>query len=91
MAQDHEVDLGGVQGTGPAGRVTKQDVRNVIAPTAPTSDKLAPTSESRIAPTIAKPIAPVKPGDRTEERVRMTKRRQTIARRLVEAQQTARC
>ena len=28
-------------------------------------------------------------GDRTEERVRMTKRRQTIARRLVEAQQTA--
>src|SRR6185503_12038992 len=64
MAKDHEVDLGGVQGTGTAGRVTKQDVKNVIA----------------------KPLAPVKTGDRTEERVRMTKRRQTIARRLVEAQ-----
>jgi 2-oxoglutarate dehydrogenase E2 component (dihydrolipoamide succinyltransferase) len=29
------------------------------------------------------------PGERTEQRVRMTKRRQTIARRLVEAQRTA--
>jgi len=98
MAQDHEVDLGGVQGTGSAGRVTKQDVKNAIAPAAPTSDsaiaptreaKIAPTSESRIAPTSAKPVAPTRSGDRTEERVRMTKRRQTIARRLVEAQQTA--
>src|SRR6185436_18526836 len=91
MAQDHEVDLGGVQGTGSAGRVTKQDVKNAIAPAAPTSDsaiaptreaKIAPTSESRIAPTSAKPVAPTRSGDRTEERVRMTKRRQTIARRL---------
>ncbi len=104
MAQDHEVDLGGVQGTGSAGRVTKQDVKNVLAPTAPTGgelaptsgsaiapagSKIAPTSESRIAPTPARPIAPTRIGDRTEERVRMTKRRQTIARRLVEAQQTA--
>jgi 2-oxoglutarate dehydrogenase E2 component (dihydrolipoamide succinyltransferase) len=73
-----------------------------VAPTseakiAPTSNKVASTSEakiaptpaSKVAPTSAKPTAPVKTGDRTEERVRMTKRRQTIARRLVEAQQTA--
>jgi len=96
MAQDHEVDLGGVQGTGAAGRVMKQDVRNAIAPPAPTSDKLAPTSgttiaptSARLPPTSARPLAPTRVGDRTEERVRMTKRRQTIARRLVEAQQTA--
>jgi 2-oxoglutarate dehydrogenase E2 component (dihydrolipoamide succinyltransferase) len=89
MAQDHEVDLGGVQGTGSAGRVTKQDVKNVIAPVAPTGDTLAPTREAKTPPTPARPIAPTKIGDRTEERVRMTKRRQTIARRLVEAQQTA--
>jgi 2-oxoglutarate dehydrogenase E2 component (dihydrolipoamide succinyltransferase) len=83
MAEDHRVDLGGVQGTGAAGRVTKQDVKNAMAPAppAPTSDKLAPPREAKIAPTRS--------GDRTEERVRMTKRRQTIARRLVEAQQTA--
>ena len=96
MAQAHEVDLGGVQGTGSAGRVTKQDVKNAIAPPAPTRDTLAPTSGSaiaptgsKIAPTSARPLAPTRSGDRTEERVRMTKRRQTIARRLVEAQQTA--
>jgi len=64
-----------------------------LAPTtderiAPTSNKLAPTSEAKVAPTRDK-LAPTKIGDRTEERVRMTKRRQTIARRLVEAQQTA--
>jgi 2-oxoglutarate dehydrogenase E2 component (dihydrolipoamide succinyltransferase) len=57
---------------------------------APTSEaKIAPTSEAKIAPTTGRPIAPAKSGDRTEERVRMTKRRATIARRLVEAQQTA--
>jgi 2-oxoglutarate dehydrogenase E2 component (dihydrolipoamide succinyltransferase) len=89
MADDHQVDLGGVQGTGSAGRVTKQDVRNAIAPPAPTSGTLAPTREAKIAPTPARPLAPTRTGDRTEERVRMTKRRQTIARRLVEAQQTA--
>jgi 2-oxoglutarate dehydrogenase E2 component (dihydrolipoamide succinyltransferase) len=97
MAQDHEVDLGGVQGTGSAGRVTKHDVKNAMAPPAPASDELAPTGgsqiaptrEARIAPTPARSIAPTRIGDRTEERVRMTKRRQTIARRLVEAQQTA--
>ena len=57
---------------------------------APTRErKVAPTSSSAIAPASARTIAPTRVGDRTEERVRMTKRRQTIARRLVEAQQTS--
>ena len=96
MADDHKVDLGGVQGTGSAGRVMKQDVQNAMAP-APAAPASAPselrrgepTREAKIAPTPARPIAPTRIGDRTEERVRMTKRRQTSARRLVEAQQTA--
>jgi 2-oxoglutarate dehydrogenase E2 component (dihydrolipoamide succinyltransferase) len=95
MAKDHEVDLGGVQGTGSAGRVTKQDVKNAIAPAsdsaiAPTREaQIALAREAKIAPTSGRAIAPTPSGDRTEERVRMTKRRATIARRLVEAQQTA--
>src|SRR5262245_6562436 len=64
---------------------------NKVAPTkdklAPTSNKVAPT-ESKVAPTSNK-VAPTRIGDRTEQRVRMTKRRETIARRLVEAQRTA--
>jgi 2-oxoglutarate dehydrogenase E2 component (dihydrolipoamide succinyltransferase) len=99
MAKDHEVDLGGVQGTGSAGRVTKHDVRNAMtpAPPAPTRESIiAPTGEAKLAPASGSAIAPTRntiarprSGDRSEERVRMTKRRQTIARRLVEAQQTA--
>jgi len=93
MAKDNDVDLGAVQGSGTAGRVTKQDVQKAItpapapasSPVAPASSPVAPTS-SAIAPTSPSKIAP---GARTEERVRMSKRRQTIARRLVEAQRTA--
>jgi len=54
-------------------RVTKQDVREFVAGAA------APAPAAR----------PAAPGARVEERVRMTKRRATIARRLVEAQHTA--
>jgi 2-oxoglutarate dehydrogenase E2 component (dihydrolipoamide succinyltransferase) len=110
MAKDNDVNLGTVQGSGGAGRVTKQDVQKAMTPTAPaptspsriapttdaiapTSDKIAPTSSeipptspSRIEPTSGSALAPA---SRTEERVRMSKRRQTIARRLVEAQHTA--
>jgi 2-oxoglutarate dehydrogenase E2 component (dihydrolipoamide succinyltransferase) len=83
MAKDHDVNLGAIQGSGSAGRVTKQDVQGAIAPP-------APTSEAKIAPTAKPPIAPTRPsGNRAEERVRMSKRRLTIARRLIEAQSTA--
>jgi 2-oxoglutarate dehydrogenase E2 component (dihydrolipoamide succinyltransferase) len=92
MAKDNDVDLGTVQGSGAAGRVTKQDVQKAIAPPAPASSAVAPPSDT-LAPTGPSKIAPtsgtIAPGARTEDRVRMTKRRQTIARRLVEAQQTA--
>jgi len=97
VAKDNDVDLGAVQGSGAAGRVTKQDVLKAMTPPAPTSSAVAPTSgvvtptsPSKIAPTSPSKIAPASGASaRTEERVRMTKRRQTIARRLVEAQQTA--
>jgi 2-oxoglutarate dehydrogenase E2 component (dihydrolipoamide succinyltransferase) len=56
------------------------------APGAPTKATPIAPAQGRLAP-AAKPAAPR--GNRTEERVRMTKRRQTIARRLVEAQRTA--
>src|SRR5262245_5108147 len=99
MAKDNDVDLGTVQGSGAAGRVTKQDVQKAIAPPAPTSSAVAPTERTvaptrdKLAPTSASKMTPtsgaIAPSARTEDRVRMTKRRQTIARRLVEAQQTA--
>jgi len=68
------LSAGQVTGTGRDGRVMKEDVQNAAAPAAP-----APT-----------PRAPVAADDASrEERVRMTRLRQTIARRLKEAQNTA--
>jgi 2-oxoglutarate dehydrogenase E2 component (dihydrolipoamide succinyltransferase) len=98
IAREHDVDIGKVQGSGTGGRITKEDVRGALAPPAPTREApvaptaeppIAPTREAKIAPTADRAIAPTPKGDRTEERVRMSKRRQTIARRLVEAQHTA--
>jgi 2-oxoglutarate dehydrogenase E2 component (dihydrolipoamide succinyltransferase) len=80
VAREHDVDLGGVQGSGPAGRVMKQDVTGAIGATgAPSTTPIAPVA----------PLARIAPGARTERRERMSKRRETIARRLVEAQHNA--
>jgi len=46
---------------------------------------LSPSASMSFAPSAVKPLASARP----EEHVRMSRRRQTIARRLVEAQQTA--
>jgi 2-oxoglutarate dehydrogenase E2 component (dihydrolipoamide succinyltransferase) len=83
IATDHKIDLGGVKGSGSAGRVTKRDVEQAVAPTR--EGRIAPPRDSKIAPTSPPP----RTSERSEERVRMSKRRQTIARRLVEAQHAA--
>jgi 2-oxoglutarate dehydrogenase E2 component (dihydrolipoamide succinyltransferase) len=100
MARAHDVDLGAVQGSGSAGRVMKQDVQNALGsqppaaqPAAVAAGGAAPVSGGATAPASRPPAPPAaKPArtsERTEERQRMSKRRQTIARRLVEAQRTA--
>ncbi|WP_370156755.1 2-oxoglutarate dehydrogenase complex dihydrolipoyllysine-residue succinyltransferase [Ferrovibrio sp.] len=77
LAAEKGVDVSGIAGSGRDGRVTKGDVLDLLASGGP-----APA---------AKPAAPAGPraqGDR-EERQRMSKLRQVIARRLKEAQNTA--
>ena len=94
VAETHDIALTGVAGSGEAGRITKRDVEGRIgtpasAP-APAAPAAPPAAAKKPAPAPA-PVAlrPVTPGDRTEQRVRMSKRRLTIARNLVEAQRTA--
>ncbi len=81
VARAHDVSIESVAATG--ARVTKQDVLKAAAP--------APAPKAPQAPLA--PLAPLAPkapvGERSESRERMSKRRATIARRLVEAQQTA--
>jgi 2-oxoglutarate dehydrogenase E2 component (dihydrolipoamide succinyltransferase) len=67
----------------------KQDVQNAMAkPPRGTAATAKRAGEARPAPAQA-PSAPRRTEQRAERRVRMSKRRATIARRLVEAQQTA--
>lgn len=80
MAEAEGVDLSQVPGSGTGGRVTKQDIAARVEPHPVTA------TVARPAPPIL--ITPPTPGDR-EERVRMSRRRRTIAQRLVEAQHTA--
>jgi 2-oxoglutarate dehydrogenase E2 component (dihydrolipoamide succinyltransferase) len=91
MAQEHAVDLGEVK-PGDGGRVTKGDVQRYLeqGPAAPEAPASAPASAPKPAPTALSAAAPTPtPGDGREERRRMSLRRQTIARRLLEAQSTA--
>ena len=94
-AEQNDVDLSRIQGTGDAGRVMKRDVERAAESAPPSAPAAAPKPADRPAePAKARTVAPVpeRPvaaGERTEERVRMSKRRATIAKRLVEAQSTA--
>ncbi|MGE0829895.1 MAG: 2-oxo acid dehydrogenase subunit E2, partial [Hyphomonadaceae bacterium] len=73
IAAESGIDLAGVQGSGRDGRITKGDAMTALA----------------TRPSTPVPVqAPRAIGPR-EERVRMTRLRQTIARRLKEAQNTA--
>jgi 2-oxoglutarate dehydrogenase E2 component (dihydrolipoamide succinyltransferase) len=93
LAGQHEVEISGVRGTGDAGRITRKDVESFLA--AKPSDRPGPRPVPAAAPSPWPEVPagarrPARPdGERREERVRMSKRRATIARRLVEAQQTA--
>jgi 2-oxoglutarate dehydrogenase E2 component (dihydrolipoamide succinyltransferase) len=70
-----------VQGTGRDGRAMKDDVARAVA---------AAASTPAAAPAAAKPRAPVSADDASrEERVKMTRLRQTIAKRLKDSQNTA--
>ena len=81
MARDHDVDLGSVQGSGASGRVMKEDVAGAIGAKGASGAMSAKGAQPSPAPRPA--------GDRSERRERMSKRRETIARRLVEAQHNA--
>jgi 2-oxoglutarate dehydrogenase E2 component (dihydrolipoamide succinyltransferase) len=95
-AQEHDVDLSRLRGSGDAGRVMRRDVEQAATGEngATVASRPAAPAPAAPEPPKAKPVLPIAevrptPGDRSEERVRMSKRRATIAKRLVEAQSTA--
>jgi 2-oxoglutarate dehydrogenase E2 component (dihydrolipoamide succinyltransferase) len=81
---EHHLDPSKIKGTGKDGRLTKDDV--LAAAEGHPAEAPAPAPP---APAPPPPPAPAKAGERREERVRMTRLRQTIAKRLKEAQNNA--
>jgi len=94
FARDKNVDISKIAGTGNEGRVTKADVEMYLQrqETTQVGEKSAPVQEERPSqPQPSAKIAPserLAPPDHREERTRMSRRRRTIAQRLLEASQT---
>jgi len=105
LAEEHHLDLNRLAGSGPGGRITREDVLAAAESGQPDQASPPPAAMIAPAPSVPAPASPemassspssglrVSPSpdaaDPREERVRLSRRRQTIATRLVQAQQTA--
>ncbi|MDR9438674.1 MAG: 2-oxoglutarate dehydrogenase complex dihydrolipoyllysine-residue succinyltransferase [Halomonas sp.] len=84
LVAEHDLDVNAIEGTGKGGRILKEDVQRAVKEgSAKKSAKPAGGAKVAAAP------APAVEGARPEKRVPMSRLRQTIAKRLVQAQQTA--
>jgi 2-oxoglutarate dehydrogenase E2 component (dihydrolipoamide succinyltransferase) len=86
IVAENDVDASTIAGGGRDGRITKGDALAAVE-----AKQSMPATPPSAAPAISEAVAtvPSRTPDAREERVRMTRLRQTIARRLKEAQQTA--
>lgn len=84
LVLEHGLDPTGIRGTGKDGRLTKEDVL-----AAAESAKAAPAPAAAPAPVAASAPTASGAAGRETERVRMTRIRQTIAKRLKSAQENA--
>ncbi|MDN5697305.1 MAG: 2-oxoglutarate dehydrogenase complex dihydrolipoyllysine-residue succinyltransferase [Rubrobacter sp.] len=119
LAEEYQIDLASVSGSGTEGRITREDVERLIreqatpqsggqgssqgaSQTATQAPPQEAPSQPASQPPAQAPTVPHSGGDvqsaaapsadgraDREERVRLSRRRQTIAQRLVEAQQNA--
>jgi len=95
LAEEYGVQLAEVEGSGSGGRITRDDVERLIrqqggssGPTSAPERPAEPEQDGRAPQPAPQPAAQNGRAD-LEERVRVSRRRQTIAQRLVESQQTA--
>ncbi len=95
---EHHVDPSKIRGSGKDGRLTKDDViaaaeaqKNTGSPAqaGPQAPEAKAPAAAESSPAQAKAWTPASAGERKEERVKMSRLRQTIATRLKEAQNNA--
>ena len=95
LAEEYGVQLAEVSGSGSGGRITREDVERLIRSQGTASGTTSaperpaePEQDGKAQQPAPQPAAGNGRAD-LEERVRVSRRRQTIAQRLVESQQTA--
>jgi pyruvate dehydrogenase E2 component (dihydrolipoamide acetyltransferase) len=83
MAEEHRIDLSQVQGTGPGGRIVRDDIEDVLEQRGahPASVPTAATSPQEIP-------SPISPQQQEAELVKLSRVQLLIARRLTESKQT---
>lgn len=85
LAEEHGVNLTRLEGSGPVGRVRRSDVEQYLT----ASPAAAPVTAAAPAIQPGRPVSAFPALGAQEELANMTRRRRTIAQRLVEAQATA--
>ena len=80
LAEENNIDLASLSGTGKDGRILKEDVQNAMT---------APAADTPVAEEPAKLVVPISLSERAEKRVPMTRLRATIVKRLLDAQHNA--
>ncbi len=95
LADDHQVDVRNIQGSGPSGRIIKRDVMNAIESGEETRASVPPAAKRKSPGDVAHPIVPAAaqdeesaPGPLEETSIKLSNMRQTIAKRLVESKTT---
>ncbi len=100
MVEEHDVDPSAIPGTGPGGRLLKEDVQRAIEPPVAPAATPVPIAAAPVPsppPASGPPLAPSTPAraaddwavGETERAVPMSRIRLRISERLVKAQQTA--
>ena len=79
LADENQLDIEAIEGTGKDGRITKEDVVNHLNHT----DKIDSDDKQFVSPSVSRHT-----GNRVEERVPMSRLRATVAKRLLQATQT---
>ena len=94
LAEEHDIDVSTIQGSGPSGRGIKRDVMQIIDTTSETTSAATTTRQvpttSVVAdqqPSPAQPLAPSSPWQQNRT-VPLSNMRQVIAKKLVESKQT---
>jgi len=88
IIRENDMDAAKIEGSGKDGRITKADALAAVKSGSATKSVPVAAAPQPVSAAPAAPSAPREVGER-EERVRMSRLRQTIARRLKDAQNTA--